>query len=155
MPKNYINLSICSTQVKHRLQSTEFSMCHRLRLASSPSLVIRRSCVERSNTASNICTVSVHIPQSSEDSSVTPSSTASLDCFVSCVCSDFVIFRHVNRSCYYIIIIITVNDEDKGSKDTDNHPPTTHQDNNTPLCTKTPTRINKIHKNKEAKIIHR
>ena len=49
----------------------------------------RRSCLERSATACNIRTVSVHIPQSSSHSAVivwklTSSSAAFLDCFVSC-----------------------------------------------------------------------
>jgi len=66
------------------VQSADFSARRRLRSESSSSLVVRRirdcqpsatelsrrrrSCLERSTTARNIRTVSVHIPQSSEDS---------------------------------------------------------------------------------------
>jgi len=56
-----------------------------------------RSCMDRSTTAGNIHTACGHIPQSCEDTSL----PALLPLTVLCLRSDFVIFGHFNRSCYY------------------------------------------------------
>ena len=64
----------------------------------------RRTCVERSAAARNVCILSVYFSQTSEDSSL----PVLLPLTVSCLSSDFCDFWHANRSCYLLTLPVLI-----------------------------------------------